>query len=106
MNSTFKGEFESMKLEGKTVIVIDDGIATGNTLQFTIKLIKKTKPSKIVIAVPVASKSSVKKLNREVDEMICLSIPDEFYGVGSFYEDFKQVSDSEVLSFLSEIRKK
>ena len=104
MNATFNGGFESMKLEGKTVIVIDDGIATGNTLQFTLKLIKKKKPSKIVIAVPVASKNSVEKLGREVDEMICLSIPDEFYGVGNFYEDFKQVSDSEVLAFLSKKR--
>ncbi|MGZ5191268.1 MAG: phosphoribosyltransferase, partial [Flavisolibacter sp.] len=69
MKKNFMGDREPEELEGKTVIVIDDGIATGNTLIATIKILKKSKPAKIVVAVPVASKSAVLLLNAEVDEL-------------------------------------
>ncbi len=104
MYKIFMGDREPENLKGKTVIVIDDGIATGNTLMGTVNVLRKSKPGKIVIAVPVASKSAVNKLSSEVDEVIALLIPEEFYGVGAFYEDFEQVSDEEVMLYLGKLR--
>jgi len=100
----FMGDKEPEDLEGKTVIVIDDGIATGNTILGTVNILRKSHPGKIVIGVPVASQSAVEKLSKEVDEVIALMIPDEFYGVGAFYNDFEQVSDEEVVFYLDKLR--
>lgn len=104
MYKRFMGEREPQKLEGKTVIVIDDGIATGNTLLGTIRVLQKSKPGKIIIGVPVASHSAVRKLSKEVDEVVSVIIPEEFYGVGAFYEDFSQVTDEEVMFYLDKLR--
>jgi putative phosphoribosyl transferase len=103
MHKKFMGDREPETLENKTVIVIDDGIATGNTILGTVNVLRKSKPAKIVIAVPVASGSAVQKLSKEVDEVIAVIIPEEFYGVGSFYEDFEQVSDEEVMFYLDKL---
>ena len=92
-------------LYNKIVIVVDDGIATGNTLLATVNLLKKSHPSKIIIATPVASSSGKIKLASVADEVISLLVPEEFYGVGAFYEDFEQVSDAEVIYLLNEIKK-
>lgn len=104
MYRRFMGDKEPESLEGKTVIVIDDGIATGNTLMGTVNVLRKSKPGKIVIGVPVASKSAIQKLSNEVDEVIAVIIPEEFFGVGAFYEDFEQVSDEEVMFYLDKLR--
>jgi len=104
MYKRFMGDKEPEKLEGKTVIVIDDGVATGNTLLGTIQVLRKSKPGKIIIGVPVASASAVKKLSKEADEVIAVLVPEEFYGVGAFYEDFEQVSDEEVIFYLDKLR--
>jgi putative phosphoribosyl transferase len=100
----FMGDKEPESLKGKIVIVIDDGIATGNTLMGTINVLRKSSPGKIVIGVPVASKSAVEKLSKEVDEVVAVMIPEEFYGVGAFYEDFEQVTDEEVMFYLDKLR--
>ena len=104
MYTRFMGDKEPESLKGKTVIVIDDGIATGNTLMGTVNVLRKSNPGKIVIGVPVASKSAVEKLSKEVDEVVAVMIPEEFYGVGAFYEDFEQVSDEEVMFYLDKLR--
>lgn len=104
MYKRFMGEKEPEKLEGKTVIVVDDGVATGNTLLGTVNLLRKSKPGKLVIAVPVASASAVEMLSEEVDELVVVLVPEIFFGVGSFYEDFEQVSDEEVLYYLNKLR--
>lgn len=104
MYTRFMGDKEPADIKDKTVIVIDDGIATGNTLLGTIHVLRKSKPGKIVIGVPVASKSAIKKLSTEVDEVVAVMVPDEFHGVGAFYEDFEQVSDEEVLFYLDKLR--
>jgi predicted phosphoribosyltransferase len=100
MHTLFMGDRAPEDLHGKTVIIIDDGIATGNTLLGTIQLIRKGRPAKIVIAVPVASRTAVQKLSHEVNEVISLEVPEEFYGVGAFYEDFTQVTNEEALHYL------
>jgi predicted phosphoribosyltransferase len=92
-----------IQLKGKTIIIVDDGIATGNTLMGTVNLLKKSNPKKIVIAVPVASKTAFYKLSKEVDEIVALLIPEIFHGVGEFYEDFQQVTDEEVNELLDKI---
>jgi predicted phosphoribosyltransferase len=105
MYHKFMGGKEPENMEGKTVIVIDDGAATGNTLLATIKLLRKAGPAKIIIAVPVASKDAAHKLAGEADEVVAVLIPEEFYGVGAFYEDFSEVSDEEVVFYLDKLRK-
>lgn len=105
MNTRFMGDRQPIDLHGKTVIVVDDGIATGNTLLGTVNILRRKNPSSIVIAAPVASGSAVQKLSAEVDEVVTVLIPELFYGVGAFYEDFKQVEDEEVVYYLNELRK-
>lgn len=100
MYAGFIGDRTPVSPEGKTVIIVDDGIATGNTLLATIRLIRKNNPLKIVVAVPVAPASAVDKLKADVDELIVLYVPDEFFGVGAFYEDFSQVEDNDVIQYL------
>ena len=89
-------------LKNKTVIIVDDGIATGNTLLATIELVYKQKPSKIIVAIPVAPASAIYKISNteNVDEVICILIPDNFRAVGQFYENFEQVSDREAIQIL------
>ncbi len=103
MYQKFMGDKTPENIQGKTVIVIDDGMATGNTIMGTIKLIRKGKPGKIIIGVPVASKESVEKLSKEVNEVVAVLIPDTFYGVGAFYENFNEVSDDEVIFYLDKL---
>jgi putative phosphoribosyl transferase len=104
MYNRFMGDKEPENLAGKTVIVIDDGIATGNTMLGTVHVLRKSKPGKIIVAVPVASKTAVRELSKEVDEVVAVMIPDIFYGVGAFYEDFEQVTDEEVMFYLDKLR--
>ncbi|RNL75307.1 phosphoribosyltransferase [Sinomicrobium pectinilyticum] len=91
---------ESVK--GKTVIVIDDGIATGNTMLATAELLYKEKPEKVIIAVPVASPQAVQKLERSgyINKIICLEQPPDFYAVGACYEEFDEVTDTEAVKLL------
>lgn len=104
MYRDYMGEqHEPADITGKTVLVIDDGIATGQTLLATIHMLRKQQPQELIIAVPVASHSSLKKLSAEADEVICLLVPEDFYGVGAFYDDFSPVSDEEVKHYLLEI---
>jgi len=89
-------------IQGKTIIIIDDGIATGNTLLATVDLISKQKPKKIVVAVPVAPNTALRKFETDpnIDEVICLLVPHNFQAVGQFYENFEQVSDQEAIALL------
>ena len=95
---------EHVDLEGKTIIIIDDGIATGNTIFGIVHVIKKNKPKKIIIAVPISSRLAKLKLAKEVDEIIAYVTSDEFMGVGSYYQDFNQVTDDEVIFYLEKLK--
>ncbi len=101
----FMGDRKPTDLTGKIVIIVDDGIATGNTILATIKSIEKSNPQKIIIAVPVAPPATVSKLSKVADEIVCLLIPENFSGVGQFYYDFSQVSDDEVIELLQKANK-
>ena len=100
MQENYMGNKPCTNLNNKTVILIDDGIATGNTMLGSVAIIKKSKPHEIIIATPVASKSAAEKLKKQVNEFISLLYPIEFLAVGSYYEDFSQVDDSDVIKYL------
>ncbi|MFH4968077.1 phosphoribosyltransferase family protein [Gaetbulibacter sp. M240] len=95
---------EPLKLKGKTLIVVDDGIATGNTILATVQLLAKERPKAIIIAIPVSSRSAITKLQNapDVSKIVCLLQPDNFYAVGAFYKDFTPVSDLEAIQLLKE----
>jgi putative phosphoribosyl transferase len=88
-------------LNGKTVILVDDGIATGATIFVLIKWLSDQNINKIILAVPVIPMDTFKQIEPMVDSIICLEIPKEFYAVGQFYKEFEQVSDEEVKTILS-----
>lgn len=104
-NKLYMGNRKPTDLKDKTVIIVDDGIATGNTILATLEGLRKCKPKEIIIAVPVAPPSTVSKLSKYVDEFICLLTPDNFSAVGQFYDTFLQVSDDEVIKLLHDSEK-
>jgi len=98
----FMGDRKPVDMEDKIVIIVDDGIATGNTLLAAIRMMRQKHPKKIVVAVPVAPREAAEKIKKHVDDFICLHIADDFYGVGQFYLDFSEVSDEEVIQLLKD----
>ena len=96
----FMGDRTPQDLKDKTVIIVDDGIATGNTILVAIKLIRTKYPRKIIVAVPVAPAITAGKILNEADDFICVHISNEFFGVGQFYRDFSQVPDGEVIKYV------
>ena len=90
----------------KVIILVDDGVATGNTVLSTIDLLRRDKPKKIVVAVPVSSPEAFRKIEKKADEVVCLATPESFRSVGEFYKSFDQVSDEEVMDKLHGVRYK
>ncbi len=99
----FMGNRRPVNLKNKTVIIVDDGIATGNTLLSAIQMIQNKSPKKIVVVVPVSPFDSSEIIKKQVDEFICPHILTDFSGVGSYYFNFSQVSDDEVIKLIHEI---
>jgi predicted phosphoribosyltransferase len=87
-------------VSGKTAILVDDGVATGATMKAAILSLKKYSPKKIIIAVPVGAKETIDEFRKQVDEIVCLHIPESMYAIGEFYRNFEQTTDQEVVSFL------
>ncbi|HEX4997237.1 MAG TPA: phosphoribosyltransferase family protein [Terriglobia bacterium] len=86
---------------GRVAIIVDDGLATGLTMQVAIKRVRAEKPRRLVVAVPVAPAESVATLESQADEVVALYTPDPFFAIGRFYDDFQQVSDAEVVGLLN-----
>jgi predicted phosphoribosyltransferase len=86
---------------GRIVIIVDDGIATGSSMLAAIRCIRARKPARLIVATAVAPAESVRRLQREADEMVCLDTPEDFYAVGAFFRDFAQVSDEEAVAALA-----
>jgi len=91
-----------ISFKNKIVIVVDDGVATGNTLMSSIKLIEKQKPSQIIVALPVGPPSVIEKIKNipYVNDTICLLVPENFRAVGQFYKNFDPIKDNEVVTLL------
>jgi len=96
----YRGDRPPLELKGRTVILVDDGIATGSSIRAGVAALKQANPARIVIAVPVAPMSTCERLRGEVDEVVCVHEPHIFYAIGQFYEDFSQVTDEEVTNLL------
>lgn len=101
-----KGEQPYKDITGKTVILVDDGVATGTTSLAAIEIIKKRNPEKLVFAVPVCSSEALLKLNDEVDELIVDLVPSDFSAVSQFYYDFSPVNELVVRGLLKEVEEK
>jgi predicted phosphoribosyltransferase len=89
---------------GKTVILVDDGLATGSTMRAAAAALRQQGPARSVVAVPVAAPVICEQFRREVDEVVCLLTPEPLYGVGFWYQDFSQTSDQDVRDLLSSVR--
>jgi predicted phosphoribosyltransferase len=96
----YRGQRPELDLQGKTVILVDDGIATGATMKVSVKALRQHKPAKLVVAVPVAPPQTCRELEQAVDELICPVQPANFGAIGAFYDDFSQTSDEEVREIL------
>ena len=90
---------------GRIVIVVDDGLATGATMIAALHSILASHPSRLIVAIPVAARDALEKVRDWADEVVCLSAPKDFGSVGQFYEDFPQVTDSEVLKIMERTQK-
>ncbi len=97
----YRGGRPPVDLSGRTVILVDDGIATGASIRAGIRALRQLKPARIVVAVPVAPPSTCARLRNETDELVCLETPEQFAGVGQFYFDFSEVTDQEVIECLA-----
>jgi predicted phosphoribosyltransferase len=94
------GNRPQILLKGRITIIVDDGLATGLTMMAAIKEVKKEKPKKVVVAVPVASADAAQKIKILADEFIAIVVSELFFAVGAYYEDFPQISDEEVIRLL------
>ncbi len=97
----YRGERPFPEVRGRTVILVDDGLATGATMRAAVAALKQLQPAAIVVAVPVAPPDAAAKLRQEVDDFVCLATPENFYAVGQWYVDFSQLSDEEVRELLA-----
>lgn len=93
---SYRDNRPGLNVINRTVILVDDGIATGSTIRAVIALMRQQKPKRIIVAVPVAPYSVCKELQAEVDNLVCLTMPEPFYAVGLWYENFSQTSDEQV----------
>jgi len=100
----YRGAEPPPDLKGRTVIVIDDGIATGATMKAALRGVRQNEPQQLVLAVPVAPPDTLQALAAECDEIVCLSAPEWFHAVGSHYVDFAQTTDEEVVSLLAQAK--
>jgi putative phosphoribosyl transferase len=101
----YRGNRPTPKISGSTVILIDDGLATGATMRAAVAAVKSKNPAKVIIAVPVAAPDTCSAFRNDVDEVICVGTPEPFYGVGAWYEDFSQTTDKEVCELLDRAEK-
>ena len=98
----YRDELPPPEVDGKTVILVDDGIATGSTMTAAVAALRKLNAERIVVAAPVIPRSGFCEIDSVADDLVTLIAPEEFYGVGQFYENFSQTTDEEVRRLLSE----
>lgn len=98
----YRGDRPQPDITDRTVILIDDGIATGSTIRSAIAALKPQHPAKLIVAVPVAAQEACNKLKNEVDEVVCLMTPEPFCAISLWYKDFSQTTDEEVRKLLTQ----
>jgi len=97
----YRGTRAQPEIRDRTVILVDDGLATGSTMRAAISVMKPQQPGRLIVAVPVAAPEVCEQLRMEVDEVVCLHTPEAFYAIGLWYENFSQTTDKEVCSLLA-----
>jgi putative phosphoribosyl transferase len=97
----YRGDRPEPDVRGRTVILVDDGLATGSTMRAAVAALRKLQPASIVVAVPVAALSTCAELAKEVDDMVCARTPEPFRSVGLWYDEFSQTTDEEVRELLA-----
>ncbi|TCD11882.1 phosphoribosyltransferase [Oricola cellulosilytica] len=95
------GDREPTAFANRNVVIVDDGVATGATLSAALEMTRWEHPTRVVVAVPVGPADTIRRLNKEADQVVCLAEPEPFLSVGTYYRDFSQVGDEEVLAALS-----
>jgi predicted phosphoribosyltransferase len=101
----YRGSRPPISVAGRTVIVVDDGLATGATMRAGVAALRKLGPERLIVAVPVGAEETCGQLQREADEVVCAEMPSPFHAVGLWYRDFPQSTDDEVKQFLEEARR-
>lgn len=101
----YRGNGKPLDVQGRTLILVDDGMATGFTLRVAVKALRQKEPEEIIVAVPVASTAALEDVEQEADAVVCLYTPREFYAVGQWYRDFSQISDDEVRDLLDRAKR-
>jgi len=101
----YRGGRPAPDLRNRTVILVDDGLATGSTMRAAVRALRQEGVARIVVAVPVGSHHSCSEFRDEVDEVVCAAAPEEFNAVGEWYEDFSQTTDAEVRELLLKAEK-
>jgi putative phosphoribosyl transferase len=99
--AAYRGDRGQAQLEGKTVILVDDGLATGATMRAAVLAVRERNPARVIVAVPVAAAQTCDRLRGDVDELICALTPESFYAISIWYDDFSQTSDEEVRGLLA-----
>jgi putative phosphoribosyl transferase len=97
----YRGNRGPLDVRGRTVIVVDDGLATGSTMRAAVQALRAMEPKRVIVAVPVGAAQSCEELREIVEEIVCLRTPDPFEAVGQWYDDFTQTTDAEVHALLS-----
>jgi putative phosphoribosyl transferase len=98
----YTGKNQSLNIKDKTAIIVDDGIATGNTVLAAVELAKKHNPAKVIVATPVCSVSAAEKIKEKADDFVAVLVPLDLYAIGQFYENFSQTEDEEVIQLMRE----
>jgi putative phosphoribosyl transferase len=98
--TVYLGDRVRAKIRGSTAIVVDDGLATGATMRAALRAVRRRHPVMLVLAVPVAPAAAIERLRAEVDEVVCLSTPEDFFAIGQFYLDFRQLEDAAVVALV------
>lgn len=99
----YRGDRPALEIKDKTIILVDDGIATGATMQAAIESVRLHGAKKVIVAVPVGSPEEINRLKRSVDEVVCVYQPEILVGIGQFYERFDQVTDDEVVAIMESV---
>jgi len=100
----YRGDAPFPELKGKTVVLVDDGLATGSSMRAAVAALRQESPGRIVVAVPVAARETCDALREIADEVICVETPEPFQAVGIWYDDFSETSDDEVHEWLERAR--
>jgi len=100
--AAYRGSRPEVDLQGKTVILVDDGVATGATTQASLRAIRTRQPAQLILAVPVGPEDTIQILSAEADQVVCLYTPELFWAVGAFYAVFDQTTDAEVIQLLQD----